>query len=139
MRLALTPIVEQLRGGGLRQVEGVLEFTAQTTEPRQLPAHFVVPVGETASGNSVDMGRDQAVDVSFSVFVVVDGARRNQAGIAEELKACEDKVCERLVGWTHPAASRACSYAGGRLASVSGSTVTWEVRFRTRYHERKSS
>jgi len=139
MRLALTPIVERLRGAGMRQVEGVLEFTTQTVEPRQLPARFVVPVSESAAGNSVDVGRDQAIDVSFSVFVVVDGARRNQAGIAEELKAEEDKVCEALVGWTHPAASRACSYAGGRLASVSGSTVTWEVRLRTRYHERKRS
>ena len=138
MRLALTPFVEQLRKAGVRQVQGVLEFAATTVEPRQLPAHFVVPVAETAGGSAVDQGRDQTVDVTIAVMIVVDGARRNEAGISEELKACEDRVIEALVGWTHPAASRACSYAGGRMASASGSTVAWEVRLRTRYHERKA-
>ena len=139
MRLALTPIVEQLKAAGARQVQGVLEFSATTVEPRQLPAYFVVPVSEDAGGSAVDQGRDQAVDVTFTVMIVVDGTRRNTAGISEELKTCEDLVATALVGWKHPAASRACSYAGGRLASASGSTVAWAVRLRTRYHERKSS
>lgn len=139
MRLAQTPIVQQMRSSGLKQVQGVLEFSAETVEPRQLPAFYVVPVGETAKDNAQDAGRDQAVDVTASVMIAVDGSRRNTDGISDSLKECEDAVCAALVGWTHPAASRPFSYAGGRLASARGSTVVWELRLRTRYHLRKAS
>lgn len=134
MRLALTPIVERLRGAGLARVQGVLEMPR--AEPPVLPAFFVVPTAETAGANATAGVRDQAVDVGFSVMVAVDGARRNEAGVSEALKAECDRVVDALVGWTHPAASRACDYAGGRLASASGSSVVWEVRLRSRYHLR---
>lgn len=138
MELALTPIIEQLRGAGCAQVEGVLELSGQETEPRRLPAYFVVPTDESAQPNANSGTRDQAVDVGFQIFIVVDGARRNKAGISEELREQTRRVKDALVGWTHPQASRPCDYAGGRLVSASGSTVVWAVRLRTRYHERKA-
>lgn len=138
--LALTPTVRQLRGAGCKQVSGVLEFTAQTVVPPILPAFFVVPVSESASTNNVNAGaRDQAIDDAFSVMVVVDGSRRNQDGVSEELKLQVDLVIDTITGWTHPEASRACDYAGGRLGSAAGTSVVWEVRFRSRHRLRKAS
>lgn len=139
MELSLTPFVDQLRKAGCRQVEGLLEFAATTVEPRQLPAFFVVPTTESARASSTDQARDQAVDAGVSVMVVLDGTRRAQAGISEELRDQTRIVKDALVGWTHPDAARACAFAGGRLASASGSTVVWEVRLTTRYHLRKKS
>jgi len=139
MELALTPFVQQLRAAGCRQVSGVLEFAAETVEPRQLPAFYVVPTGEQARPSSTDQARDQAVDAAVSVMVVVDGSRRNADGISEELRTQTRIARDALVGWTHPGASRACAFAGGRLASASGSVAVWEVRLTTRYHLRKAS
>lgn len=137
--IALGPICDQLRAGGCRQAEGVLELAALSAEPRQLPAFYVLPTSEAAGGNANDQGRDQPVDVGFSVMVVVDAARRNQAGVSEQLKIETDRARDALLGWTHPEAARACAFAGGRLVSVSGPAVTWEVRFITRVHLRRKS
>lgn len=137
--IALTPIVERLRAAGCRHAEGVLEMAALDASPRQLPFHHVVPTGEGARPNANAGARDQAVDAGFSVMVTVDGQRRHRDGVSEELRDAINRVVDAITGWTHPEASRACDFAGGRLASASGSTVTWEVRFTTRYHLRKAS
>lgn len=138
MRLTLTPIVEQLRTG-FRQVEGVLEFSRQDTPPRTLPALFVVPASEAAQANKLAGARDQVVDVGFAVMLVVDGARRNAAGIAEDLSIEGEKVKALLTGWRHPQASRACDFVRASLASASGSIVVWDMRFTARYHIRQPS
>lgn len=141
MKLALTPFVEQLRAAGCNHAEGLLEFSRQTVAPRVLPARFVVPVSESpASGAAPTVGaRDQAVDVALSVFLVLNGAALDRSGVSEQLQVETQRIVDALVGWTHPGASRACDYAGGRLASADGSTVVWELRFRTRYHLRRTS
>ncbi len=137
MKLALTPIVMQLRACGFRQVEGVLEVPREDEQPRSLPALFVIPSSETASPNATAGRRDQKVEVAFSVIVVVDGARRNRDGVSEEIKSQFDMVQDAITGWTHPEASGACDYSGSRMASAGRSTVTFELRFKTRYHLRK--
>lgn len=139
MMLALTPIVDHLRAAGLLNVEGVLEIPTADQLPRALPAHYVVPTSESAGGNPMAGARDQAVDVTFSVLVVLEGSRRNQAGISEEVRDRTKPVIDAITGWTHPEASCACDYLGGRLGSASGRVVTWEVRFRSRYRLRKAS
>lgn len=139
MKLALAPIVDQLKPAGFRNVAGILEFSKLTVAPRALPALFVVPIAETARANVNVGGRDQAIDVSFAVMLMLDGAGIHQAGVSDELKVQTGRVIDALVGWTHPEASRACDYAGGRLASADGSTVVWDLRFTARHHLRKPS
>lgn len=140
MKLGLTPIVERLREGGVGNAEGLLEFSAQTDVPRNLPAFFVVPLREDAAGDA--NGRtgviDQKVTVGFSVMVVL-GARRSRQQVAEDLKIETGKVVDALLGWKHPEASGLCSYAGGRLVSADGQSVVWEVRFTSSHHLRKAS
>ena len=138
--IALGPICDRLRAGGCARVEGVLELAAiDAAAPRQLPAFFVVPTSETGGGNALDQGRDQPVDVGFSVVVLVDGARRDRAGVSEQLRDEANRARDAVLGWTHPEASRACSFAGGRLVSVTGPTVAWEVRLTTRVHLRRKT
>lgn len=138
MKLALTPIVEQLKAAGCRNVEGVLELVDVHDTPRALPAFFVVPGRERGGANTLSGAIDQAVDVEFSVIVVVDGGRRNRAGISEEVKDQTEIVMKAIAGWTHPEASRACEYGGGAAASAGARSFAWDVRFRTRYHFRKT-
>ena len=137
MRLALAPIVAQLRRAGFKQVDGVLEFSSQSSTPRALPALFVLPTAETARASVNVGGRDQAIDTAFSVILVLDGSRRDQSGVSEELFDQAGRVIDALTGWTHPAASRACDYSAGRILSASGSTVEWAISFTTRQHLRK--
>jgi len=139
MKLALQPIVDQLIAAGCRNVAGIIEFSAQTVEPRAKPAFFVVPIAEQPQPNTLSGARDQKVDVRWSVMVVLEGARRHAAGISEDVKIETDRVADALTGWTHPDASRPTDYDGGRLASADGSTVVWEVRFRSTWHLRKAS
>lgn len=139
MKLALTPIVELLKAHGCKHAEGLLEFGAQTTTPATLPARFVVPTAESAQPNSLDGGRNQRVGCGISVFLVLEAARRRQAGVAEDLKVETDRLRDILVGWTHPEASGPFDYAGGRLASADGSAVVWELRVTAAYNLRKTS
>lgn len=136
MKLALTPIVAQLRHGGFRQVTGLLEYSEQAVPPRGLPALFVVPVGERAGSNTVDIGRDQAVDVEVSVMLVIDGTKRNADGIAEDLTIEGERVKAALVGWTHPEASRPFAFTRASLSSIGSGVVAWDMRFATRYRLR---
>lgn len=139
MKLPLAPIVAQLTAAGLKRVEGVLEFAGTPAEPRQLPCYFVVPDTETAGPNRNAGARDQKVGAGFGVFICLDGARRHGAGVADDLSVETGRVIDALTGWTHPGASGPCDYAGGRLASASGSVVVWQSRFTTGWHLRKAS
>jgi len=139
VKLALTPIVERLRDQGLTQVQGVLELGRQDAPPRTLPAFYVVPVSERGAANALDVARDQAIDCEFAVLLVVDGARRNEAGIADAVQVEGERVKDALVGWAHPAASRACGFSRASLGSASGPVVTWDMRFTARYHLRRNS
>lgn len=139
MKIRLTPIVEQLRRAGAKSVDGLLEFSKQATAPRLLPAYFVVPTRETASPNNLSGGRDQKVDVGFSVIIVLEGRQRRADLVAEDLAEAITFVTDALVGWTHPQASKPTDYAGGELLSADGTTVEWRVGFTARYHLRKAS
>lgn len=137
MMLALTPIVEQLRAGGARNVEGVTEFARRVEPPRALPAYFIVPLNEDAAPNSLSGARDQRVTVSFGVLVVVAGDGRNRAQVSDALTEACKVAKDAVVGWRHPSAAAATDYAGGSLFSTEGGVVAWMMRFSTRYHERK--
>lgn len=137
--MKLTPIVEELKRAGFRRVYGALELAALDKEPTTLPALFVVPEGENAAPNNLVGVHDQAAERRFGIVILVDGAARREDRISEELTELEEKVIFTLAGWTHPQASRACDYAGGRLLtmSASGRTLAWMVSFRTARHIRK--
>lgn len=140
MKLPLKPIVDKMAAAGLRNAKGVLEFSAQTEAPRNLPAYFVVPLEESARPNAQDSVGvlDQRVLAGFSVFIVL-GARLRGDDISEELSLEIGKVTNALLLWKHPEASGATTFGGGRLASADGSTVVWQVRFNSPYHLRKAS
>ncbi|UIJ46902.1 hypothetical protein LZK98_08160 [Sphingomonas cannabina] len=143
MHLALSPVVEQLKQGGYRNVEGLLEFADLREAPRAMPYLAVVPISEDAEGNKLSGRRDQLVYAGLSIMIVLDASRRHTAGIAEDVKTETDRVKDIVVGWTHPEASRPFDYRGGRLvqrlSSAGGSAVVWEVRVMAPYHLRKAS
>lgn len=134
--MKLAPIIARLKEAGARRVEGALELAALKAAPGQLPAHFVVPIGEDAAANRLSGGHDQAATRTFGIVILAEAGRSDERTV-DALTELEERVIQALTGWTHPEASRACDYAGGRMLSVSGTTLAWLVSFRTGRHIRK--
>lgn len=136
--MKLGPVIERLKAGGLKRVEGALELAALNSAPNQLPAHFVVPIAEEANPNKMAGVHDQAATRQFGVVTMVRAAA-STAATSDELADLEAKVIDALAGWTPPGASRACDYSSGRMLSVSGGAVAWISTFRTGRHIRKAA
>lgn len=135
--MKLTPLVERLRAAKCRNVSGALELVGLQAPP-QLPAHFVVPRGEDADPNNRQGIHHQEVRSTIGVVIMVNGIARNRELVSEELGDLIDEVIGAMAGWTAPEAAGAFNYSGGRLLSVSGSTLSWIVTFRTTRHIRKT-
>jgi hypothetical protein len=136
--IAFAPTVARLKTVGFLSVDGLLEMVAFADAPRADPALFVVPEREAAQPNRMSGVVDQKVIETFSVVIVVKGARRADT-VSELLKVHCDKVVDAIVGWTHPEAKSPCEYAGGRLVSMEGPQVAWAVSFTSSRHIRKES
>lgn len=136
--IAFAPIVARLKDAGFASVEGVLEFVALAEAPRLSPALFVVPERDSAAPNRMAGVHDQRVTETFSIVLVLAGARL--AGrVSDELKQHADTIVERLAGWRHPDAGGPCEYVGGRLVSTAGLRVAWAISFNSPRHIRKES
>jgi hypothetical protein len=135
--MKMTPIVERLKGAGCKRVYGALELAAIKDAPGILPQHFVVPDGSEASPNETIGVHDQRVAGTFMVVLVLEGTARREDAVSEQLHDEEARVIDALAGWTPEGATRACDFLGARLLSVSASTVSWGVRFRTAWRLRK--
>lgn len=135
--MKLQPIVDQLQGCGLNNVAGLLELAAVQQAAGALPAGYVVPDSEDVGGGMPAVGTfDQRVVVGFMVVLRLPPAR-NERVTDDMLDTLSKAVRGKLCGWTPPEMSRPIVYAGGRLLSVSGQDVSWGLRFRTAYHQRK--
>ncbi|HYD12733.1 MAG TPA: hypothetical protein VEC11_07785 [Allosphingosinicella sp.] len=136
--MRLNPIVERLKEKGFKRAQGVLELISLKAPPF-LPAYYVVPETETAEPNRLTGGHSQRTDLRFGVVVMMEGAGANQDRTSDQLHEEEGKVIQAMLGWVHPDAADGvgCDYAGARMLSVSGSTLSWMVSFRTRRLIRK--
>jgi hypothetical protein len=128
--MRLNPVVDRLKGAGVARVQGVLELMALKSVPI-LPAHYVVPDSETAGPNRLTGAHSQKTEIRFGVVIMIEGAAANQGKASDQLAEMEDKIIDALLGWVHPDADLGCDYAGARMLSVSGSTLSWMVSFRT--------
>lgn len=136
--ISAEPTIARLQEAGFGSVEGVLEFVAQTEAPRISPALFVVPERDTAQPNRMAGVHDQKVTETFSVVLVVKGARL--AGrVREDLKQHSEAIVRAVAGWRHPEAAGACDYVGGRLLSAEAQHVAWAISFSASRHIRKES
>lgn len=136
--MRLTPIVERLKEQGFKRAQGVLELISLKAPPI-LPAYFAVPDTETAGPNRLTGGHSQLTEQRFGVVIMMEGAGANQDRTSDQLHEEEQKVIQAILGWVHPDAAEGvgCDYAGARLLSVSGSTLSWMVSFRTKRLIRK--
>lgn len=138
--MKIAPFADRLKAEGLANVFGALEFAGLKAPPPGT-SFYVVPEDEDAAPNSL-VGQagaaDQLVATRFMVVIVTDAAARNPNAVSDRLHELQLKVIFALAGWTHPDASRACEFAGGRLLSADGSVLAWAVRFRTAWRLRKT-
>lgn len=129
--MRLSPIVERLKAKGLKRVYGALELANLAKAPAQLPAFYVVPDRWAAEASRMTGVHQQRTVDEFGVVILLEGAALREDRVSDEICELEDQVVDALAGWTPPGASRACDAAGGRMLSVSGSTLGWMVSFRT--------
>jgi hypothetical protein len=135
--MKLSPIVERLKGAGLKRVYGALELAGLDKQPGILPQYFVVPEGSEAAPNDMAGIHDQRVTSAFMVVAMVEASARREDAVSEAIAEQEALIIAALAGWTLPSATRPCDFAGSRLLSVGGHMVSWGVRFRTASRIRK--
>ncbi len=134
----LGAVADRLTSAKVPRVLGVLEYSALTSAPPLLPAHYVTPIDEDATPNRMAGGIiDQRVTNRFQVIIVVAANAARAERPSDELTLLIGKTKDLLIGWTIPGTSTPIEYAGGRLLSAGGREAVWAVRFRTAYHERK--
>jgi hypothetical protein len=131
------PIVAKLKEAGCGRVSGGLEMAGVLREPGNLPALYVCPLGEDAAPNRHQGVHDQAVSADFGVVILVAVASRREEAVSDDLAELEEKVIHALIGWAPAEGWSACGYTGGRILSVSGSSLAWLVSFKTGFHIRK--
>lgn len=132
-------VAERLRTAGVPRVLGVLEYSALSSAPTILPAHYLTPLDEDAAANRYAGGGgiiDQRVNVRFQVVSIVAASAARVERPSEDLTAEIARVKTALIGWSIPGCSMPTEYAGGRLLSAGGREAVWAIRFRTAYHER---
>lgn len=134
--MKLGPVRDRLRERGFRHVHGALELAGLDKAPGQLPCLFVLPLEETASPNALAGAHDQALVRTIGVVLALRGAQLNDERLSDELAETEAKAIAALAGWTHPEASRPCSYLGGGLLFADRSIFLWLLRFTTARHIR---
>lgn len=128
--------IARLRDAGFARVEGVLDYAALTAPPAYLPALYVVPEDEDAGANTMVGVHDQRIVARFRVVAIVGAALRPDV-TADALRNAVVQIRDTLTGWTHPEASGATEYVGGRLQAIEPGTVAWGVRFRAPYRFRR--
>jgi hypothetical protein len=106
--MKLSPIVERLKGAGLKRVYGALELAGLDKQPGILPQYFVVPEGSEAAPNDMAGIHDQRVTSAFMVVAMVEAsAPPRRAGGADHrgaggLDAAERHAALRLRGLAAP-------------------------------------
>ena len=135
--IALAPFIDRLKEAGYGHVEGLFEFAQLTSVPRNLPACFVIPNIESASGAQRVGAIDQKIVFAFGVVIVMAIPSRNPDAASEQLSAEIKRIKNALFGFRHPEAASGCMLAGGRLLDTDASNVTWMVDFTCHYRERK--
>lgn len=121
----------------LKTVAGTAEFAGAETAPKQLPACYVIPLVEKASGNDLETGVEQHVVVRFGVAIAIRNVKdaRGQAGQAA-LKTVRDAISAALLGWEPATGYDPVLFGSGQLIKLGNSVLWWQDEFVTGYYRR---
>jgi len=134
--IRLLPIVDHLKAGGYRNVEGVLEFAGLKQAPRHLPALFVVPMSERPQPNRMSGITDQKVAHNIAIVLILPVSQRLTAELSDALAEHVKAIVGLMIGWKHPDAGGRWEYSGGDLMSADEQVVAWSIGFTASYHVR---
>lgn len=121
----------------LKTVAGTAEFAVAETAAKQLPAAYVIPLADKASGNELETGVEQHVVARFGVALAIRNIKdaRGQAGQAA-LKTLRDAVSVVLLGWEPLAGYDPVLYVGGQLIKIGNGVLWWQDEYVTGYYRR---
>jgi hypothetical protein len=132
--LNLSPIIARLseRVAGVNQIGGAARYASATLDTKAIPAIFVVPLSDVASGRMWTGSTQQAVKATFGVLIGARNLMDDKGGAAQgSLLKMRESVTEALLGWVPPGCSMDITYNSGRLLDITNSIVWWQDDFET--------
>lgn len=131
----LDVVIQRLRHGpqamsGMRQVGGSADIEAALKGTVQVPAAFVVPIGETPDRATTNV-MDQRVSLRFGVLLcVANRADAQGAAALADLGTVRRQLRDCLLGWTpQPETGEPVSFARGRFFRLDAGRLWWLDEF----------
>jgi hypothetical protein len=125
LSLIIARLKEQL--SGLKSIGASADLDAAVAGMAAMPAAFVLPLAESASGNDMLGSTEQRITQSFGVVQVLYN-RRDALGAAalSDLAALRLALRTALVGWVpDDATGEPVLFTGGRLLRLDGDGQLW--------------
>lgn len=117
------------RIGGAAEYQNGLMLSANLT----MPAAYVIPDGDSASGNDMLNGVWQTVTERVSVFVMVSNVERRGQTSVTSINDIRTQVWACLLNWRNMSdpqfAPRGLEYAGAGLTAMDGDRLIYEFKF----------
>lgn len=117
----------------LLNVAGAAGLAQAATDLKQVPASYVVPSSERASGsNTGTLVVSQPNSVRFAVIVAVRNLRDARGDKAQaDLLSLRQEIMTALHGWQPDADFDPIEYGGGRLLQLTDQVLWWQDEFLT--------
>lgn len=135
----LSQIISRLdtQVAALKQVGGAAELGAVGNGVVVTPAAFVVLLAERASGNAVENGVEQRIEVRFGVIYAVRNVQDARGAAAQgELQTLREAGFTALLGWQPEAGYDPALCHAGRLLKLENLVLWWQDEFTTAFYRR---
>ncbi|SFK92114.1 hypothetical protein SAMN05216302_102115 [Nitrosomonas aestuarii] len=121
------------QAGKLRSVDGAAGLASASSNIKQPPVAFVVPLNDRASANATGtMVTRQNNTTRFAVIVAVQNLRDPRGDRArDDLRILRQDIMALLHGWTPNEAFDPIQYSGGRMLKLTNQVLWWQDEFST--------
>lgn len=122
----------------LKSVSGAAELAAASSDLKQTPSAFVVPMSERASPNRTGtMVVQQNNTVRFAVILAVQNLRDSRGQKAnDDLRILRHDILNALHAWQPGDAFDPIEYGGGRVLRLNNQVLWWQDEFLTAHFMR---
>ncbi|WP_157669908.1 hypothetical protein [Chitinibacter sp. GC72] len=135
--MKIKPIIEYLKAQCplLKSVGGAADYAeGKKLLKHQLPAAFVIPLGDIDGPNSVVGEVHQERRTAFALIFAQSNLKK-AGGVddVDELQQLRAQVRDALLGWLPPECDQAIEAAGGKLLDFDDAVLWWQDDYATGY------
>ncbi len=120
------------------RVFGAAEMAVAKTNSMQTPCVFIIPMAESAKGNTLAGGHSQEITAQVGVYIAVTNKSdaRGEAAHAM-LESVRDEIKKVLCAWQPTNADFPVDFVAGQLIGYDNYTMRWSDVFTTQLYYRK--